>query len=218
MKFSLPGGVFHKFQYAGGGRLAKFLYCPYAQHSAQVHAAGIDFVTGADAARDALTRNGHSVKRRFALYHNAVHRHLFARLDNYYVIYLYFGRIYHNHLAVLFQIGRVGTNIHQVGYAAPAAPFGDMLKQLPYLEKEHNEHRFGELRLGTRQKTNGQRANGSDGHQKVFVQRFAVCKALRSLFQGVESGHQIWHKVNQQQLPGGQIALMLYYYRCNQQN
>ena len=67
----------------------------------------------------------------------------------------------------IFQIGVVGTDIHQRcdGFAAP--DYGHILKQLSGLIEQHDRDRF-------RVFADGKCADGRDRHQKVLVEDFAV--------------------------------------------
>ena len=95
----------------------------------------------------------------------------------------------------------VRTDVHQVGYAPSALPFGITLEQLANLEEQHNEDRLRELRLGTRQEADAQRADGSHRHQEVLVHGVAVSHTLSSLLQRLVAYQQVGYEVDQQQLP-----------------
>jgi len=46
----------------------------------------------------------------------------------------------------------------------------------------------------------------------MLVEGIAVCNALSSFLQGFVAYEEIRNEVDQEQLPGGKVALLLYYY------
>ena len=72
-----------------------------------------------------------------------------------------------------------------MGDGVAAFPFGIAFKEFADLEEQHDEDGFGEFRLGTGQKTDGESSERGNRHQEVLVEGVALgnafCRLLQSL-------------------------------------
>ena len=105
-------------------------------------------------------------------------------------------------------MSHVWTDIHQMGNAVTALVFCIALKQLANLKEQHDEDCLGKLRLCTRKKTNAKGSDGGYRHQEMLVKGVAMSYTLSSFLQGVVTYHQIRYKINEQQLPRGQVEMV----------
>ena len=80
-------------------------------------------------------------------------------------------------------MGRVWTDVHQVGDALAALALGIAFEQLTYLEEQHHEDGLGKLGLSTGQEADAEGSDGSHRHEEVLVERFSVGNAFSGLFQ-----------------------------------
>ena len=104
-----------------------------------------------------------------------------------------------------------------MGYAVAALSFGITFKKFAYLEEKHDKYRFRKLCFSTRKETNSQRTNRGYRHQEVLIEGIAMSYALDSLVQRLVSNQQIGHQIDEQQLPSGQLAMLLYQDSTHQQ-
>ena len=144
---------------------------------------------------------------------HAVERHFLTRFYHNGLTGLHLVGCHGLHFTLPLHMGRIGTYVHQVRYAVAALALGIALKEFAHLEEEHHEHRFGKLILRSRQESYGQCAECGHRHKEVLVEGIAVGQSLGGLPQGVVAYEQIGHKIDQQQLPGGQTASLLHYDR-----
>ena len=70
-----------------------------------------------------------------------------------------------------------------MGNAVAALALGVALEEFTYLEEEHHEHCFGELRLGTRQEADAEGTDGGDRHKEMFIKGIALQDTLPRLVQ-----------------------------------
>ena len=103
----------------------------------------------------------------------------------------------------------IGAQIHQVGDTVAAAPFGITLQQFSHLEKQHHGHGLGHFAVGTRHEADEQRSGGGNGHEKMLVEGIALRQPFGGFVQGFMPHKQIRNKVNEQQLPHGQVCRVL---------
>ena len=96
-----------------------------------------------------------------------------------------------------------------MGHGAARAAFRDALEELADLEEQHDEDRFGELRLSARQEADRERAEGGDAHQEVLVQRLAFSERLGGFLERVPAHDEVGDQVDQEVLPGGPVRLLL---------
>ena len=78
-------------------------------------------------------------------------------------------------------MGDVGTDVHEVGDAVTGLALSIALEEFADLEEEHHEDSLGVLGLGTREETDQQGSDGSDGHEEMFVEGVAVGDSLPGL-------------------------------------
>ena len=95
-----------------------------------------------------------------------------------------------------------------MGDAVAALSLGIALEKLTDLEEQHDEDSLGKLCLGPWQETDAERSDGGHGHQKVLVEGIAVGNSFCCLLQCVVPDEQIGNKIDQQQLPCGQLAVL----------
>ena len=103
-------------------------------------------------------------------------------------------------------MGEIGADVHQVGDALAAAPFGETLEEFADLEEQHNEYSFLERCLRSRQEADAERSDSGYRHQEMFVEGIAVRDTLGRLLQGFVAYEQIRNEVDKEQLPGGEAA------------
>ena len=82
-----------------------------------------------------------------------------------------------------------------MGNAVPTLSFSILLEQLPYLEKQHNEHSLRKFRLSTRQETDAQGSDGRYRHQEIFIEQIPFNDTLSRLLKSSETNQEIWHKI-----------------------
>jgi hypothetical protein len=68
-----------------------------------------------------------------------------------------------------------------VGDAVTGLALSIALEEFADLEEEHHEDSLGVLGLGTREETDQQGSDGSDGHEEMFVEGVAVGDSLPGL-------------------------------------
>ena len=90
-------------------------------------------------------------------------------------------------------MGHVRPNVHQMGNALAAASFGVSLEEFAYLEKQHYEHRFRELRLGSWQETDEQCTDGGYRHEEMLIEGIAVNQSFDGFLQGVVTNEEVGH-------------------------
>ena len=112
----------------------------------------------------------------------------------------------------------IWTDVHEMGNTGFASAFSITLKELANLEKQHDEDRFRELCLCTRQKSYAEGSKCGHRHEEMFIEGIAVGNTLSSFLQRIISYNNIRYKINQQQLPCWQLTVFLYQDRSNEQN
>ena len=145
-----------------------------------------------------------------AFQHHAVHRHFFAGLHQDGFSHSHFLGFNCFPLAVPLHAGAVRTDVHQMGNALAAAPFGHFLKEFSHLEKQHDKHCLRELGFRTRHKADAQGAQGGNAHKEVLAQGLSVEQPFGRFLQRVPTYNQVGHQEQQQILPGGPVRLFLY--------
>ena len=78
-------------------------------------------------------------------------------------------------------MGDVWTDVHEVSDAVAGLALGVTLEEFANLKEEHHEDSLGVLGLGTREETDQQGSDGSDGHEDMFVEGVAVGDSLPGL-------------------------------------
>ena len=194
----LFAGVLHQVQNLGDGGFLAGLGHPHPQHAGLIHAAADDVVPYCYVPGDGLAGEGGGVQSGGALDYLAVQGYPLAGLyhdnrANGNVL-----RVYLLNFAVLpFQVGGVGTNVHQGGDGLPGLTHGIVLEQLAHLVEQHDEHGFGVFRCG-------EGTHGGQGHQEVFVEHLAVFDVADGLVQHIPADDGVGRQVAQ----GGQQALL----------
>ena len=96
-----------------------------------------------------------------------------------------------------FNVGVIGANVHQIADVFAAFAHGISLKPFTDLIKEHHGNGFRVL-AGIVVKCYGNGAQGSNGHQKIFIENTAVSYAFCCLEQDVIADKKIGDKVKRQ--------------------
>ena len=105
-----------------------------------------------------------------------------------------------------------------MGNTRAAFPFCISLEQFANLKEKHDEDGLRKLRLRTWQEADGQCTQCGNGHEEMLIEGITMGKTFGGFFQRAETHQQIRYKINQQQLPCGQIASMLYQHGSDEQN
>ena len=92
----------------------------------------------------------------------------------------------------------IGTNVHQMGNAFTAFALGIAFKEFTDLEKQHDEDRFRELRLGTRQETDAECPNSGNRHEEMLVESLSVHQSLSGFLERVKTNNQIRNQIDEQ--------------------
>ena len=167
--------VFHQIQNARHGGLAEFLGGANAQKAGHVHTAADHFLPGAHLTRQAFTGQSAGVQGAFTFGDNAVDGHALTGLHSDDAANGHFVGVHLFQLAVLFHVGVVGANIHQLADVLAAFAHGIALKQLTDLVKQHNGAALGIF-------AQRHSAHGGHRHQKVFIKHLMIANALDGLF------------------------------------
>ena len=93
--------------------------------------------------------------------------------------------------------------------AVTAFTLGIAFEELADLEEKHHEDRLGELCLCTRQEANAECTDGCHRHEEMLVEGIAVGHALYGFVKCFVSDEQIGYEINKEQLPCGQLAVLL---------
>ena len=96
-----------------------------------------------------------------------------------------------------------------MGNAVPALSFSILLEQLPYLEKQHNEHSLRKFRLSTRKETDAQGSDGRYRHQEILIEQVPVNNTFSRLLKSSETNQQIRYKIYDKQLPHRKLTKLL---------
>ena len=78
-------------------------------------------------------------------------------------------------------MGYVWTDVHQMRNTLTTLPFSITLKEFAHLEEEHYKDCLRKLRLSSWQEADAEGADGSDGHEEMFVEGVAVGDTLPGL-------------------------------------
>ena len=210
--------VLDKFDDARDRALTVCLGGAEADDSGEVHAAGKDLVAGLKLAGDAFARKGLGVHRGRAFDDGPVERDFLSRPDDKDFSNFHARRIDGLDLSFAFDVRHVGTDIHEVGNAVAAFSFGIALEQFSYLEEKHDEYRFGESGLRAGKESYAECPYRGDRHKEMLVEGVAVRDALDGFLQRVEAYDEVGDQIDQQELPGGQVAFLLDDHRCGEQN
>ena len=190
-------GVFHQIQNLRHGGLAVGLGDLHGDQTVQVHAAADDLIAGLNDPGQALAGEGSRVQIGAALQHHAVQRHPLAGLDQNLIAHGHFVRVHLLYLAVLFQVGVVGADVHQRGNALAALAHSVVLEQFAHLVEQHNRRALVVV-------AQGHRTHGGNGHQEVLVEHLAVENAAHGFFQHVVADDKVGHQIQRQlQQAGG---------------
>jgi len=177
-------GIFHQLQNARYRRFGEGLGDADADQAGNVDTAGDDLVALGCIARQGFAGQRRRVERRFSLYHHAVQRNLFARLDHDDVADLNLFGIDLFELAVPLNVGVIGADVHQGADGFAALAHRIALEQLANLVKQHNSNTFTII-------TKGNRAYGCYRHQKILVKHLMILNTLAGLDQNIISDNQI---------------------------
>ena len=201
--------VLYEIQDLGCGGFAEDLGCFHAKDAGEIDTAGEDLVLRVYGSRDGLARERHGVQGGVPFQDDAVHRHFLTGLDdNDFALLDGFGG-HGFEVAVPLHMGRIRTDVHEVGDRLPAPAFRNPFEQFTHLEEQHHEHRLRELRLRPRQEADDERPQRGDGHEEVLVQRLPMGQCLDRLLDGLPSHDEVRNEVNEQVSPCGPIGSLL---------
>ena len=195
-------GVFDKLKYLGDGGLAELLGGFDFQNAGHVYAAAYNIVAGLGVAREAFTGQCAGVERGAAFNDDTVDRNLFAWLHNDDAADNDLIGIDLFKLAVTFNVGVVGADIHKRADVLAALADGVALEQLAYLVKQHNGDSLVVVAAALiyRQR---KRADRGDGHQKVLVKYAAVEYALAGLSEYIVADDDVYDQIQRQTKQAG---------------
>ena len=188
--------LFDELQDARDGRLREALRRADGQHAILIDAAADDLITRLDAARQTLTRQRDRVEARLAFDHDAVERHLLARLDE-------DGRADGHRVGAdalqtvrLHEIGVVGADVHELRDVAAAAADGIRLEPLADLIEEHDGDAFRVVAVLVDRERH--RANRRHGHEQALIERLTAPDALARLDENVIADDEVRHEVREE--------------------
>ena len=191
-------GVLHQADNLRNGTLAEGLRGAYPDDTRDIDAAGNNFVTDGNIAGQALARQGNGVQGAGAFDDQAIERHFLTRADDDGLAYPHRVGTDGLQLSIALHIGHVGADVHQMGNALAALPFGIALEEFADLEEQHHEDGLGELGLCPREEADAEGADGGYRHQEVLIEGIAVGDSLSSLFQRVVAYYQIRYEIDEQ--------------------
>ena len=184
-------GVLHELQDFGRRGLVEFLCCLDAQQAAHIHRSADDRITRLYISGKAFAGQRAGIQRGSSLYDDTVDRNFLTRLDHDDTADFNFVGIHPLHFAVLFEVGVIRTDIHQLADAASALADGDTLKQLPDLVEQHARHAFTVF-------AQDHRADGRHRHQKALVKNLMVQDSFPGLSQDVISHGKVRYQKEQE--------------------
>ena len=104
----------------------------------------------------------------------AVDGHALAGLHHDDVADSHFSGVYLRKLAVAFDVGVIGGDIHHGCDGFARFAYGVALEQLADLVEQHHGATFRHRRLRVGERDHGESAYGGDGHEQVLVEHLAV--------------------------------------------
>ena len=203
-------GTLHKRYNLRHGALAKYFGDGNAQYTAEIDASRHHIIALRHIARHALACERHRVERRVALRHHSIERYLLSRAHHYHLTDRHFVWRHRKHLAATLHACLVGAYAHEVRYAVAALALSIAFKHLAYLKEQHDEHRLGKLRLGSRQETYAESPHRGYRHEEILVEHVATGDSFPCLLERVVAHEEIRHEVDKQQLPCGESCIPLY--------
>ena len=183
-------GVLDQIQDFGSCRFIKFTGRLHMEQAGCIDEAGQDLIPGAHFPWQALSCQGCRIHGGTAFRNDTVNGHLFTGPDHNDTADLNFIRIHLPDLPVLFQIGVIRPDIHQLTDASAAAADGPALKELTDLVEPHDRHALGIF-------TEDHGADGGHSHQKVLIKDLPVHDAFPGLAQNIISHRQIRDQIEQ---------------------
>ena len=188
------GGVLHQVQDLGHRGLAEFPGGTDFQQPGHVDAAADDLVPLPDLPGQGLAGEGGGIQGGGALHHSAVDRNLLAGLDHNNGADGHLVRVYLLQLPVLFHVGVVRADVHQLTDVPAAPAYCIALEPLADLIEQHDGDGLGVIPAPLVQ-GQGNGAHSGHGHQEVLVEHLAVLDALQGLSQDVVTCDQIGDQV-----------------------
>ena len=186
----LFAGVFHEFQDACDGGLAKGLGGAHVDETRHVNAAADDIVSGFGRAGDRLAGEGSGVELRLALDDDAIDGHALAGLnDDDGADGDVIGEDLLERAVGLLDVGVVGRDVHHGTDRFAALAHGVGLEQLADLVEQHDGGAFGHVRVGVGVEYHGKCADGRDRHEEAFVESLAAADVAERLLEHVVAGN-----------------------------
>ena len=183
-------GVLDQIQDFGSCRFIKFTGRLHMEKTGCIDEAGQDLIPGTHFPWQALSCQGSRIHGGTAFRNDTVNGHLFTGPDHNDTADLNFIRIHFPDLAVLFQIGVIRPDIHQLADTPAAAADGPALEKLSDLVEPHDRHALRIL-------TENHGADGGHGHQEVLIKDLPVHNAFPCLAQDIISYRQIRNQIEQ---------------------
>ena len=190
-------GVLHQVQNSGDGGLLKGPGDLDLQQAGQVDAAGDHVVAGLDLPGEGLAGESGGIQGGAALQHHAVQGDALSGLDNDGVSHCHLLRVHLLQTILRLDVGVVGADVHEGGDGSPGPIHRVALEQLAHLIEQHDED-------GLRVLSDGQGADGGQGHQEVFIKDLPVGDVAYRPPQHIPADHGVGHQKNGQPPPPGQ--------------
>ena len=136
--------------------------------------------------------------------HHAVDGYLFPGLHGDHRPHRHFIRVHLLQLAVLFNVGIVRPDVHQVADVPPAFVHRIILEQFSHLIEQHDGHGF--RKIGVFVDAQAESPQAGHRHQEVLVQHLTPFDVLQRLAQDIVGNDHIRRQVRHQvQHPGGKV-------------
>ena len=196
-------GVLHKVKNFRDRGFAEGLRGTNFQNAAHVDTAADDLVALGNIAGKALPRQGAGVQGGIAADDDAVQRDLFAGLHDDDAADGDLIRVDLLELAVLFDVGVIGTDVHQRTDVAAALADGVALEQLADLVEQHNGDTL-DVVAALRPNGEEERAERGDSHQEALVKCAAVDDADACLAEDIVADDEVGGHIGQEPPDAGQ--------------
>ena len=187
--------IFHQIQNFRHRGFAELFGRLYLQHARHIDASADDLVALLCISRQALSCQCTCVESRRSFYDDTIDRNLLPRLHHDHGTGLYFVRIDLFQFPVLFNIGVIGTDVHQVTDISAAFANSITLEPLADLIEQHNRYGFYIIpcfvfsHFGIY--CNCDRADRGYRHQQALVKRLTVLDSFKCFDQDIIADHKI---------------------------
>ena len=169
------------------------------EQTCHVDAAGDDLIASLDLTGQTFTGESGSVQSGFSLHHGTVNRNFLAGLYHNNGADTHFVRVYLFQFSILFDIGIIRTDVHQITDVPAALAHGVGLEPFAHLVEQH--HRDGLQIVAVFIYGQCQSPQRSHRHQKVLIEYLTVADTFSGFFQNVVANDQIIHQEHSQTYP-----------------